>query len=401
MEIHSKKIFNWKAFAAISIIVLIVAISVLLYYYYPSIKNKNNLYVYIKPVNENIRTVTADSSNRFILKAEVRNKFGEPVPNVHLRFSVDNNIGILDRNSARTNKLGEVLVTYIPPDTAFSAETLKNQYNDTENFINNVQVIVRASISNKLNIFNIFYETRSDKYVFNLVQVPIVLVHGYQSTSDIFTNMISYLNSRGFYTIPFDYNSLEGVIQSANKLKEFLSRQTQVLFLEDIQVKRFDIVSHSMGGIVSRYYSVHEDYIEYSNIRKLIFIATPHKGSHLAHIGAEYFNDQGVKDMMPNSELYQKTFPQMINKGLNPSIQIGNIIGQFDEVVSIESASLPEWEIDTRIFNLGDNKFNVDNLLDVTNSQNAIHKVILNNKKVYEIIVDMLTTTLKYPSKIK
>ena len=75
-------------------------------------------------------------------------------------------------------------------------------------------------------------------------------------------------------------------------------------------------------------------------------------------------------------------FPQMINRGLNPNIQTGNIIGQFDEVVSIESAGLYEWGIDTNIFKLSDNKFNVDSLLDGTISQNAIHKVILNNKSV-------------------
>jgi hypothetical protein len=71
------------------------------------------------------------------------------------------------------------------------------------------------------------------------------------------------------------------------------------------------------------------------------------------------------------------------------------------KLLALESADLQEWTIDTIIFNLGGNKFNVDNLLDGTISQNTIHKVILNNAKIYETIAKMLTSSIKYPLKIK
>lgn len=440
------KKYGKQVIIAILIAILIITTGILLYYKFSLARNLENIYIYIKPLNESISTITADSSNRFIFKIEVKNKLGEPVSGVPLTFILNSNIGILDQNNARTDKLGEFLVTYIPPDTipsgAYSEDKKTNNGENEINIINNVDITITAKVSSKANIlYNILYKynynykkiskhniinklfknlhdvnevnntqaentntatgNHSAKFAFKLIQVPVVLVHGYQSTSDIFSNMVAYLEKLGFDTISFDYNSLDGVISGANKLKSFLADQAHKFRVKGIQVKRFDIISHSMGGVISRFYSVHEDYIEFNNIRKLIFISTPHKGSHLAPIGAEYFNDQGVRDMMPESNLYKKMFPQMINRGLNPNIQTGNIIGQFDEVVSIESAGLYEWGIDTNIFKLSDNKFNVDSLLDGTISQNAIHKVILNNKKVYETLVEMLTRTIKYPSKIK
>jgi len=419
----------------ILITTIIVVIGIVLYYKYAFFYKLNNIYVFIKPLNENISTITADSSNKFILKAEVKNKLGEPVPGIPISFNIDNNIGVLNLSNTKTNEFGEILVTYIPPDAITGSTYVSINESESnvreEKIFNDIKITITAKISSKPNIlskliFSIFNkiklfaspqnynkndidkvfnngkeEYKSAKYNFKLIQVPVVLVHGYQSTSDIFSNMSTYLSNLGFDIIPFDYNSLEGVIPGANNLKNFLADQTRIFLEKGIQVKRFDIIAHSMGGVISRFYSVSKDYIEFNNIRKLIFISTPHKGSHLAPIGAQYFNDQGVRDMMPESDLYKKMFPQMINKGLNPNIQTANIIGQFDEVVSIESASLFEWGIDTIIFNLGENKFNVDSLLDGTISQNAIHKVILNNKKVYEKLVFMLTEPLKYPSKIK
>ena len=60
---------------------------------------------------------------------------------------------------------------------------------------------------------------------------------------------------------------------------------------------------------------------------------------------------------------------------------MGNIIGQYDEVVSPESGMLNEWDIDTQIFNLGNSNFSVDNFSDVDISKSAIHRVILNNRR--------------------
>ncbi len=52
---------------------------------------------------------------------------------------------------------------------------------------------------------------------------------------------------------------------------------------------KVDIVAHSMGGVVSRYYAQSDEYN--NDIDQLIFLGTPHQGSpesYLAYEGA-YF----------------------------------------------------------------------------------------------------------------
>jgi len=77
----------------------------------------------------------------------------------------------------------------------------------------------------------------------------------------------------------------------------------------------------------------------------------------LASIGEEYFKDKSIKELVPDNELFVSIFPNTINGGLNNSIQTGNLLSQYDEVVTNESAALDKWGIKTEIFNVGENSF--------------------------------------------
>jgi hypothetical protein len=89
----------------------------------------------------------------------------------------------------------------------------------------------------------------------------------------------------------------------------------------------------------------------------------------------------------------------MINKGLNDRIQVGSMIGQYDEVVSPENASLKEWGIKTEVFNVGESNLTMDKLLNGSITEAANHKTILSNSRVFARILEMLTGELPYPLK--
>ena len=230
-----------------------------------------------------------------------------------------------------------------------------------------------------------------------LVPVPVVLIHGYQASPTIFSGLSEYLKSEGFTPISFSYQSENGVAAAAAELADFLHQKTTELASENIQVNRFDLISHSMGGLIARYYTCNSDYSLNGNIRKLLFISVPHKGSPFASIGLTYYNDSGMQDLVPESELYSTVFPSMINGGLNPSIQTGNLLGRFDEVVGVESAALTEWGIHTELFDVGDSNFTLDKLLSGEILQAANHKMVLYNRKVFQRLRQMLETELQYP----
>jgi len=157
-----------------------------------------------------------------------------------------------------------------------------------------------------------------------------------------------------------------------------------------------------MGGLVSRYYTSNDKYLqEKNNIRKIIFISTPHNGTAIATIGAGYVNNTAINDLGISSNLVTSILPSSYNQGLNNHLQVGNLIALNDEVVSEQNASLIKWGIDTQLFNVGQNSLNVDNIISGNIVKAPNHNNILNNTRVIDEVVSMLKKDLPYPNKLK
>lgn len=349
----------------------------------------------LTPVSPEIDTVTADSDNLLLLKAQVRDSYGNSIEGAQIsldlsgvydpeRLLADNgnvaggkyseNLGSILEEEGLSGKGGVFYTAYSPPATLDSDLS---------------GVKITASIKGTEAISNLTVK---------LIPVPVVLVHGYQATHEIFSGLAGYLQMQGFSTLAADYNSRTGVAPAAEELSRYLVTMKTDLAASGIQAARFDIISHSMGGLVARYYTCSGGYAMTGNVRKLIFISVPQKGSYFATLGQKYFNDESIRDMSSDSELFTLVFPEMINGGLNPSIQTASILGMYDEVVNTSSADLEDWDIDTEIYEVGENNLTVDKLLtgEIVDATN--HKLILYNGKVFKRIVEMLKTNLPYPT---
>lgn len=366
-----------------------IAIAALLLVYILPVKNlldsslsvfsaKNDMSVNLSLVNPEIKVLAAEPSNKLILQADVKNLSGMPVPNADVKFSVDKDIGEIYPSEFKTNKYGQCIVAYMPP--SYGAEQFRN---------GNIDVKLNAAI-NKTGA------AASVKIA--LTGVPVIFVHGYQANGGIFENLRDFLFSKGIDNNAISYKSENGVASSAKELNAYLLQQRTTYLSKGVQVKKFDLIAHSMGGLVARYYTCSDDYIRNENVRKLIFLSVPHQGSPWASIGLGYYNDQGIKDLVPDSELLSIKLPAMINNGLNNTIQVGNIMAQYDEVVSPESASLEKWNIKTELFNVGESSFTMENLLSGNLVEAANHRTILSNRKVYERVLEMLNHDLPYPA---
>lgn len=332
-------------------------------------------------VNPQVKTVSSDPSNRLVLKINAFTKDGKPVKDLTIDISPELSVGEVVPSRVITNEFGECLSNYIPPE--YTLEQLKKNTPK----ITIKSKILRTNISSSIDV--------------NLTNIPIILVHGYQETADIFANLLLYLSSNGYKASTISYEAEKGVVQGAQKLNDFLKDEKLNYLREGLQVNKFCLITHSMGGLVARYYTCSENYVLNQNINKILFVATPHKGTHVAAIGENYFSNQGVKDLVPDNVLLLKTLPSLINNGLNPNIEVGNILSQYDEVVTPESGGLEEWNIKTYVFNVGDNNINMKNLLNGNILDAVNHKNILSNKKVFDKIKEMLESPLPYPKKIR
>jgi pimeloyl-ACP methyl ester carboxylesterase len=237
---------------------------------------------------------------------------------------------------------------------------------------------------------------------FALSPIPVIFVHGYRDDESSFDHLNLYLSESGFYSFKLNYDSTAGIDSAANELSEFIQQKKEELFYQGNLINKFTIISHSYGGLVSRYYTSSLNYLHKRNdIHKLIFLSVPHKGTPLATLGRNIFDDETINELSPYSPLFTSKFPFMMNKGLNPDIQVGNIIVQYDEVVSSESSELDLWNIPTLMFHIGEDKRSIDTIIKGYFFANSNHQLILQNQKVFEKVYEMLLSKLPYPSKIQ
>lgn len=101
-----------------------------------------------------------------------------------------------------------------------------------------------------------------------------ILIHGILRSSKCMTSMATAATAAGYQPILFDYPSTQVSIPAA---AEFL--HSTIESLEGID--QIDIVSHSMGGLVTRaYFAEHAD----PRIKRVVMIGTPNHGAELADL---------------------------------------------------------------------------------------------------------------------
>ena len=105
--------------------------------------------------------------------------------------------------------------------------------------------------------------------------------------------------------------------------------------------------------------------------------------------------------MAPQSAIYTEELPSMINTGLNNMLEVGKLIDKNDEVVGIRSASLDEWGIKTELFNSAKNSSYNQEPQDQSPVRSTSHLSVLNNKLVFERLLEMLDCHLPNPKFLK
>ncbi len=153
---------------------------------------------------------------------------------------------------------------------------------------------------------------------------PIIFVHGFVGSTVVnFTSMIhnfkeaGYPSNRLYY---YTYNTLPGVKNGAEILK---SKVAEVL--ANTGKSKVDIITHSMGGLVARYYM--KKLGGASNVDQIVNVATPHKGTIWAALAPI---TQATRDMTPGSSLIKSI------EGYYPGL---NLWSWCDEIVIPQSSA--------------------------------------------------------------
>jgi pimeloyl-ACP methyl ester carboxylesterase len=121
-----------------------------------------------------------------------------------------------------------------------------------------------------------------------VVRPPVVLIHGVWSDQSSMGDMEKFLKNSGQFEVTERVNygstSGDGVVINVPALEQGINHAKAELWKLGIDVERVDVVAHSMGGLITRYFmevgtgsgpQAHQ-------VRKLVTLATPHLGSPLA-----------------------------------------------------------------------------------------------------------------------
>lgn len=169
---------------------------------------------------------------------------------------------------------------------------------------------------------------------------PVVLVHGFLSSASrawgSYTNSTGFLRSIGLTGYAVGDGQAEGVLQTGDlkfptKRTNTIAENAQVLQQYIAGIKRLtgaeqvDLVAHSMGGLISRYYI--DRLMQERDVAQLLMVATPHGGSACASLPASLgFYMPATLELRPS--YMQEIFNQQIThrRGVPFSLFAGNPI---------------------------------------------------------------------------
>ncbi len=182
-----------------------------------------------------------------------------------------------------------------------------------------------------------------------LVRPPIIMVHGFlgdKTTWQLFSN---YLRNEKYDTqIDEYYIADQSIEDQAVFLWQNIQLQKKDYAQAGIKLAKVNIVSHSMGGLISRYYV--QKYEKYDDdVKKLIMVGTPNHGvgwirKKIGNLRSAWLDSHRIA----SDQLFCfSKFIRELNQGekfgkhINPKVEYGNIFGfPHDWVVDAWSAHL-------------------------------------------------------------
>ena len=202
----------------------------------------------------------------------------------------------------QSNKDGEVEISIVGNDTEGKFGRLIGSISPTEPVIISVvdgigQALyqVPSSYPDANTTFNFrFKESGTTTYIdagqktLELSKTPVIMLHGLWEDPKVWKTMISVLKNNGFkflHAHSYKKTNAEGFNVNKNVTKNAVEKVKARALHDGFATKNVDVVAHSTGGILTRYYIEDlGDILYQEDIRKFITIGTPHSGSQFADL---------------------------------------------------------------------------------------------------------------------
>ncbi len=181
---------------------------------------------------------------------------------------------------------------------------------------------------------NIFYnEDQLEKSITHNTGDYVVLLHGLGRSSLSMQKLGVHLADRGFKVINVDYPTTSDTIE--NLSADYLHVGLEENYTD--RDKKINFVTHSMGGIVTRYYLATN---KLENVHRVVMLAPPNQGSTDADRWSEINSvNQIVGPALQQLTTHEKSFVNTI-EDKSTDHEIGVLAGEYDFTVRTEEAQL-------------------------------------------------------------
>lgn len=211
-----------------------------------------------------VKGVAADGKSKVRIMLDVVNsKIPSDECGYEVHWSLSEELGHLENTDSWTN------IVYVAPDN----------YPDGEmNAVHKITATMHYSSE---------YNSGSASVDIEIIRVPVLMVHGLNSDAMCFWELQRYLEQSGqyqsFQLFRADYEPTNCSYFRVNErvVQRGISILKRACAFNGYMIDKVDLVGHSMGGILSR---LHVQYVDNTNVHKVITLNTPHTGSPLGSL---------------------------------------------------------------------------------------------------------------------
>lgn len=202
-----------------------------------------------------------------------------------------------------------------------------------------------------------------------IYRAPVIMVHGLWGDYMSFLDMKNYLDASGYY--PFgsinqsllilnaDYSATNAnyFYDNRNVVPSNINTILNIARTQNFSAGKVDVIGHSMGGLLSRYYLQSPAYQQKKDIHKLITINTPHSGSQFGNLLTNTTNGAAIAAQAVAEPIANSCFNSSIYNGAVNDLAINSPAMNYLNTSTLNNGIVPTHAIITECTTVNDNAY--------------------------------------------
>ncbi len=187
-----------------------------------------------------------------------------------------------------------------------------------------------------------------------IYRAPVVMVHGLWGNIESFSDMDAKLDTSGYYptiltyNVDYSFTNAASFYRNRNIVPSNINTILGRLRTNGYSAGKVDVIGHSMGGLLSRYYLQSKEYGKKQDMHKLITLNTPHSGSPLGNLLSNKTSLVSAAAQIAGEPIAHTLFNSSIYNGAIQDLSINSVGMNFLNNTMLNNGIVPSHSIITK-----------------------------------------------------